>query len=105
METAEAPDNTERGYWLLSLYLPTDADSVDWRRGNYATVTRAGRIESPARWGEPKSASLMIAEGSVLLAGSEPRGSAEDLAPAGFPHPVFRSGFAVALPVPWRTPA
>jgi len=104
-ETAQASEGTENGYWLLSLYTPSDSDSVDWRRGNYSTISRAGRIESPARWGEPKSASLMIAEGSVLLAGSEPHGSARDLAPAGFPHPVFRSGFAVSVPVPWRTPA
>ena len=104
-ETAPVPDTTERGYWLLSLYTPSGDDSIDWRRGNYATISRSGRIESPARWGEPKSASLMISEGSVLLAGSEPRGSARDLAPPGFPHPVFRAGFAVAFPVPWRTPA
>jgi len=104
-EALPAPEATERGYWLLSLYAPADSDSIDWRRGNYATITRTGRIESPARWGEPKAASLMIAEGSVLLSAREPRGAARDLAPADFPHPVLRAGFAVAFPVPWRTPA
>ena len=99
------PDAAERGYWLLSLYTPAEDDSIDWRRGNYSTISRSGRIESPARWGEPKNVSLMIAEGSVLLAGSEPRGSARDLAPSGFPHPVFRAGFAVAVPIPWRAAA
>jgi CRISPR type III-A-associated RAMP protein Csm4 len=104
-ETTPAAEPTENGYWLLSLYTPAHGDSIDWRRGSYSTITRTGRIESPARWGESKSASLMIAEGSVLLSGNEPRGSARDLAPEGFPHPVFRAGFAVAFPVPWRTPA
>jgi CRISPR type III-A-associated RAMP protein Csm4 len=104
-EATQASEGTENGYWLLSLYTPSDSDSVDWQRGNYSTISRAGRIESPARWGEPKSASLMIAEGSVVLAGREPRGSARDLAPAGFPHAVFRAGFAVTVPVPWRMPA
>ena len=38
----------------------------------------------------------MIAEGSVLLAASrELRGAARDVAPDGFPHPVYRAGFAV----------
>jgi hypothetical protein len=49
---------------------------------------------------------LMIAEGSVLLAGSEElRGAAHDTAPNGFPHPVYRAGFAVTVPIPWRVAA
>ena len=59
-------------------------------------VSRSGRVESSARWGEPKKPTRMVAEGSVLLAGSAncaalPR----DVAPEGFPHPVYRAGFAV----------
>jgi hypothetical protein len=42
----------------------------------------------------------MVAEGSVLHAASEPRGSAADVAPDGFPHPVFRAGFAVSVRLP-----
>jgi len=42
----------------------------------------------------------MVAEGSVLHAASEPRGSASDVAPDGFAHPVFRAGFAVSIPLP-----
>ena len=68
---------------------------MDWKRGNYATVSRRGRIESSARWGEPKQPTTMIAEGSVLLASNELRGAASNVAPEGFPHPVYRAGFAV----------
>jgi hypothetical protein len=53
-----------------------------------------------------KSPTLMIAEGSVLLAGTpELRGAARDSAPEGFPHPVYRAGFAVTVPIPWRAAA
>lgn len=92
-------------YWLLSLYVPSDADTVDWTRGHYSTVTRSGRTETPARWGELKSPTLMVAEGSVLLAAEQPNGVVRDVAPQGFPHPVYRSGFAVSIPIPWRVPA
>lgn len=100
----EAPA-TEQAHWLLSLYTPAADDAVDWKRGNYATVSRRGRIESTARWGEPKQATTMIAEGSVLLASSELRGAASNIAPEGFPHPVYRAGFAVTIPIPWRVAA
>jgi hypothetical protein len=42
----------------------------------------------------------MVTEGSVLVAATEPRGSAADVAPEGFPHPVYRAGFALAIPIP-----
>jgi CRISPR type III-A-associated RAMP protein Csm4 len=100
----EAPAG-EQAHWLLSLYTPAENDEVDWKRGNYATVLRTGRIESSARWGEPKQATTMIAEGSVLLASNELRGAASNVAPEGFPHPVYRAGFAVTVPIPWRVAA
>jgi len=87
-------------YWLLSLFTPGAADTVDWRRGNYALMARGGRVESPAGSGEIKKQMQMVAEGSVLHAASEPRGSASDVAPDGFAHPVFRAGFAVSIPLP-----
>ncbi|HTW66924.1 MAG TPA: hypothetical protein VME17_20030 [Bryobacteraceae bacterium] len=96
---------TDHAHWLLSLYTPAESDAVDWNRGNYATVLRTGRIESRARWGEPKQPTTMIAEGSVLLASSELRGSASNIAPEGFPHPVYRAGFALTVPIPWRVAA
>jgi CRISPR type III-A-associated RAMP protein Csm4 len=95
----------EQAHWLLSLYTPAVNDEVDWKRGNYATVLRTGRIESSARWGEPKQPTTMIAEGSVLLASSELRGAASNVAPEGFPHPVYRAGFAVTVPIPWKAAA
>jgi CRISPR type III-A-associated RAMP protein Csm4 len=95
----------EQAHWLLSLYTPAENDEVDWKRGNYATVLRTGRIESSARWGEPKQPTTMIAEGSVLLASNELRGAASNVAPEGFPHPVYRAGFAVTVPIPWKVAA
>jgi CRISPR type III-A-associated RAMP protein Csm4 len=97
--------SSDSAHWLLSLYTPAESDEVDWKRGNYATVSRRGRIESTARWGEPKQPTTMIAEGSVLLASSELRGAASNVAPEGFPHPVYRAGFAVTVAIPWRVAA
>ncbi len=96
---------TEQAHWLLSLYTPAESDAVDWKRGNYSTVVRRGRIESSARWGDEKQPSTMIAEGSVLLASGQLRGAATNVAPEGFPHPVYRAGFAVTVPIPWRAAA
>jgi CRISPR type III-A-associated RAMP protein Csm4 len=97
---------TEQAQWLLSLYLPAADDPVDWKRGSYSTVSRTGRIESPNRWGEQKRQTLMIAEGSVLVAGGGAlRGTVQDIAPDGFPHPVYRSGLAVSISIPWRVAA
>lgn len=92
----------ETGYWLLSMFSPAAEDAVDWQRGSYSMVTRGGRVDSPLRSGEPKKLLRMVEEGSVLVAEAPPRGSACDVAPDGFPHPVFRSGIAVAIPVPLR---
>jgi CRISPR type III-A-associated RAMP protein Csm4 len=96
IDTVEAPQS----HWLLSLYTPAPGDAVDWHRGNYAVLTRGGRVESPAGSGAPKKQLQMIAEGSVLSSKSEPRGAATDVRPDGFPHPVYRAGFAVAIPLP-----
>ena len=87
-------------HWLLSLFSPADADAVDWSRGNYSLVARGGRVDSPARSGELKKQVNMVAEGSVLMAGERLRGGAPDVAPDGFPHPVYRAGFAVSIPLP-----
>lgn len=87
-------------HWLLSLFTPAASDSVDWGRGNYTVLPRGGRIDSPAGAGELKKQIQMVAEGSVLYSEAPPRGSAADVAPDGFAHPVFRAGFAVAIPLP-----
>ena len=93
------PEETP-AYWLLSLFHPASSDTVEWSQGNYTLTTRGGRVESDARWGDPKKQTRMVAEGSVLVASAEPRGAAADVAPEGFPHPVYRSGFALAIPIP-----
>jgi len=90
----------EAGWWMLSLFHPAEDDAVDWQRGNYALVTRGGRVESGAAWGEPKKPTRMISEGSVIAAPSAPRGTARNVAPDDFPHPVYRAGFALAIPIP-----
>lgn len=95
-------EGAESGFWLLSLFSPAAGDTVDWKRGSYATVVRTGRVESPSGSGGEKRRASMIVEGSVLIAASEPHGAARDVAPTGFPHPVFRSGFAFAISIPWR---
>lgn len=92
----------ETGYWLLSMFSPAKEDAVDWQRGSYSLVSRGGRVESPARSGDSKKLLRMVEEGSVLVAETTPRGAAPNVAPDGFPHPVFRAGFAVAIPVPLR---
>jgi len=95
----------ETAYWLLSLFSPHHTDSVDWERGAYSLVTRNGRIESRQGHGTLKSSVRMVTEGSVVLAAAPPTGTAPDVAPEGFPHPAFRSGFAISIPIAWRAPA
>jgi CRISPR type III-A-associated RAMP protein Csm4 len=75
-------------WWMLSLYSPADSDSVDWTGGDYAATDR-GALGPP-----------MIAEGSVLVAARRPEGKITATQPAGGGHPVYRSGLALALPVP-----
>jgi CRISPR type III-A-associated RAMP protein Csm4 len=87
-------------HWLLSLFSPSAADAIEWSRGNYSLIERGGRVESPAGSGDLKKQVQMVAEGSVLYAGGALRGAAPDVAPEGFAHPVFRAGFAVAIPLP-----
>jgi hypothetical protein len=80
---------------------------VDWARGNYAVLARGGRIDSPAGSGELKKQVQMVVEGSVLFADDAPHGTAANVAPDGFAHPVFRAGFALSirLPGPEGTPS
>jgi len=97
-----APKRAETGYWLLSMFSPAQGDAVDWQRGSYTLAERGGRIDSPARAGDAKKILRMVEEGSVLFAPAAPRGAAPDVAPDGFPHPVFRCGFALAVAIPVR---
>jgi CRISPR type III-A-associated RAMP protein Csm4 len=91
---------SSQAYWLLSLFAPNPGDAIDWERGSYDLVARGGRVESPTRSGDHKKLLNMVSEGSVLIATGDLRGAAADVAPDGFPHPVYRAGFAVAIPIP-----
>ncbi len=102
--SSDSPEAEPRptAWWLLSLFIPAATDAVDWHQGSYGLLTRGGRTESPARWGEAKKLVRMVQEGSVLVTALPPRGAAANVAPDGFPHPVFRAGYAVAVPVSLR---
>jgi CRISPR type III-A-associated RAMP protein Csm4 len=95
---AAEPERAQPGfYWLLSLFSPSEADGIDWDKGSYTLISRSGRVESAAGWGSQKKQLRMVREGSVVVASGRPVGVAHDVAPEGFPHPVFRAGFAVSL--------
>ncbi len=88
-------------YWLLSLFSPSGSDHVDWKEGSYGSTVRGGYVEtSSVEAGAEKKHVRMIVEGSVLNASSEPVGTAVDVAPEGFAHPVYRAGFALSLLLP-----
>ena len=95
-----APAVHLQAHWLLSLFTPAAADAVDWGRGSYTVLARGGRIDSPSGSGELKKQIQMVTEGSVLFSDGVPLGAAPDVAPDGFAHPVFRAGFALAIPLP-----
>jgi CRISPR/Cas system CSM-associated protein Csm4 (group 5 of RAMP superfamily) len=98
---AAAPVLHLQAHWLLSLFTPAANDAVDWARGSYTVLARGGRIDSPSSGsGELKKQIQMVSEGSVLYADGVPLGSAANVAPDGFAHPVFRAGFALAIPLP-----
>jgi CRISPR type III-A-associated RAMP protein Csm4 len=78
-------------YWLLSLFSPNAADVVDWTGGDYNLVERGAADRKRVR---------LIAEGSVVKATAAPLGTAVDVADDGAPHPVYRSGIALALKLP-----
>ncbi len=88
----------EGAWWLLSMYSPHADDAVDWSRGEYDATQRGGWTDSQAGIA-PKKQVRMLEEGSVLFAPAL-RGRSVDVAPDGFPHPVYRSGFALAVPAP-----
>jgi CRISPR/Cas system CSM-associated protein Csm4 (group 5 of RAMP superfamily) len=104
-EVEPEPMESASAYWLLSLFTPAATDAVDWSRGNYRVLPRGGRVESPVRSGDLKKVVNMVAEGSVLLAPNAILGAVTDVRPDGFPHEVYRSGFALAIPIRWQATA
>lgn len=91
------PGGESGGYWLLSVFHPAESDAIDWQHGNYALTTRGGRVESH---GDEKKPTRMLTEGSVIVSATAPVGAAPDVAPENFEHPVYRSGFALAISIP-----
>jgi CRISPR type III-A-associated RAMP protein Csm4 len=99
------PGSSTQLYWLLSLFSPDHAESIDWSSGAYQLELRGGLVDSSvANPGAAKKKTRMIAEGSVLAASAEPQGRALDVAPDGLSHPVYRSGFALTLQLPAFVP-
>lgn len=98
-EEPPPPAPVETAWWLWSLFSPAASDTVDWQRGAYTLAARAGRIEGQ---GTATRNVKLVSEGSVLFSSGPLSGAAPDVAPAGSPHPVYRSGFALAMAIPWR---
>ncbi len=96
---AEGEIAGESAWWLLSLFTPGPADAVDWKRGNYGTCVRSGRVSGTSAVKPP---ARMVAEGSVLLSASPLTGAVRNVAAEDAAHPVYRSGLAVAVPIPWK---
>lgn len=94
--------NTEQvpAHWLLSLFRPGADDEIDWSGGNYSLTVRGGYVESANGRGALKKEARMVEEGSVVTAVRAPVGSAADVSPDGFAHPVYRAGFALSVSLP-----
>jgi hypothetical protein len=92
-----ATHSESQDYWLLSPFSPAPSDEVSWDAGSYSVLTRGGWVENSA---EAKKQVRLVAEGSVLHATKPLQGAAPNVAPEGFPHPVYRSGFAYTIALP-----
>jgi len=98
-EEASVFEAGPKPHWLLSLF--ARPSRTRWiGRAAITGWSSARRIDSPAGSGELKKTVRMVGEGSVIYAPAAPLGAAPDVAPGGFPHPVFRAGFAVSIPLP-----
>ncbi len=82
---------------LLAGYLPIKSIGL---AETIRSSARGGRVESHAGAGSVKRTVRMVNEGCVLASHEEPVGTAVDVAPDGFAHPVYRSGLALALRLP-----
>lgn len=98
-------DGDGASFWLLSLYSPAASDAVDWSQGDYRVTVRGGHVDDSAAVPVAKRNVRMIVEGSVIAARVEPLGVAVDVAPEGFPHPVYRCGTVLAVQLPEAAPA
>lgn len=94
---------TANAFLALGLYLPTREEVAGGVLGNgaaYDCVVRGGWTHGPGGANGMKRRVRMCLEGSVLAApgGAMPKGEVRDVRPAGFPHPVWRSGLAIGFP-------
>lgn len=90
-------------FLTLSLYLPKHeevAQGVLRTPAAYDCALRGGWIHDRAGSGDRKRSLRMCVEGSVFPKVADRPGTVRDAAPAGYPHPVWRSG--LALPVFFR---
>jgi CRISPR/Cas system CSM-associated protein Csm4 (group 5 of RAMP superfamily) len=91
-----AAGDGSKGWWLLSLFAPGAEEEVFWDQGAYRLAVRSGWVEGTT---VAKRAQRVVAEGSVVFAPAAPAGSLQDVAPEGWAHPVYRNGYAVAVPL------
>ena len=102
---SDQPESDNRAWWLLSLFSPAENDAVEWASGDYGLTQRSGRVASADGAGAEKLTSRMVVAGSVLVSSQALRGTVRNVAPSGCPHPVYRAGYALALPIPWPVSA
>lgn len=100
------------GYYLLSLYHPTEEELKRLKGSRYRLVTRKGWFHTPySAYQFKRKACTMFGEGSVIGLERPPRGKLADVCPDGWwrekrrelgPdrwHHIYRFGIAMAAPV------
>lgn len=88
-------------FLTLSLYTPTREEveaGVLRAPAAYNGTVRGGWIHGAGGTAQRKRSVRMCVEGSVFPAVAHAHGGVADLAPEGYPHPVWRSGLAFAWP-------
>ncbi|MEA3396266.1 MAG: type III-A CRISPR-associated RAMP protein Csm4 [Chloroflexota bacterium] len=84
---------------LLSRYHPREAELPDVLTGPetaYTLIPKGGGVQTWDGAARRRKRLWLLAEGSVIqIAGSGPWGDVVDVQPDGFPHPVWRYGFAL----------
>ncbi len=88
-------DGPADDYWMLSMFSPGPEEPVDWTAGNYEAGTRSAVETLAVR---------MVEEGSVIRCAAAPVGRALNTASPQQKNPRWRSGIAVAVPLPKAKP-
>jgi CRISPR-associated protein Csm4 len=98
-EVSPPAASVPEAHLLMSLYHPA-RDEVGGgilKGARYELIVRRGWIFSPDDASQRRRSVRMLAEGALLP--WAPTGDMLNAAPLGFPHPVYRSGIALTLPV------